>query len=416
MTEKVSAFDKKSNLILPKSKHQKRRWPDNVAIIGGGRWARVLIKVLHTIAPKEVKMSIHSLHNAKGMEAWVSHQGFENRIGVYSILPNFSSNVSNAVIVVNAAGDHEKSAKWALGQDYPVLVEKPLSLNFLAAQRLANLALSRKIYLATAQVFLFASYVETFSKIVADENEIISINVIWMDLQSYDAGLPVYLDWMPHILSILGTFLVSPTPLCEKIDLLGGGSHLNIHLIYGQIPCSIELVRNGNSRQRIFEVCTRHKKLTLDFSDEPGVIFVNGISQSGDSNWHVKKKPVAKMLESFLTGAAGGIRDARLDVSVGLNANQVIDQIATIYRSALIPWLNNELAVNQDVISVDLRYALIEILCVNDSDSVISIEKRIEYLYRHIKEHVTTSKVEKEYLDEKSIDLIIKQGKASSYL
>ena len=87
------------------------------------------------------------------------------------------------------------------------------------------MALTRNIYLATAQVFLFASYVETFSKIIANENEIISINVLWKDPQSekrygevksYDPGLPLYLDWMPHILSILIAFLVDPTPICEK--------------------------------------------------------------------------------------------------------------------------------------------------------------------------------------------------------
>ena len=72
--------------------------------------------------------------------------------------------------------------------------------------------------------------------------------------------------------------------------------------------------------------------------------------------------------------------------------------------------------MNQDVLSSDLRYALIEILLGKDSDSVISIEKRIEYLYRYLKVHITTFNVEKEYFDEKAIELIIKQGKASSYL
>ena len=75
--------------------------------------------------------------------------------------------VKNAIIVVNAASDHEESVEWALGQGCPVLVEKPFCLNFFAAQRLANLALTKNRYLATAHVFLFASYVETFSKLVS---------------------------------------------------------------------------------------------------------------------------------------------------------------------------------------------------------------------------------------------------------
>ena len=411
--------------MLPDSKQHHGLCPDDVAVIGGGRWTRVLAEVLCTITPPGVKLSIHSLHNAKGMETWVSDRGLENRIGVYSFLPSFTSNTSNAIIVVNAASDHEESVEWALGQGCPVLVEKPFCLNFFAAQRLANLALTRNCYLATAHVFLFASYVENFSKLIADENEIISIRVVWMDLQSesrygevksYDPGLPVYLDWMPHILSILGTFLVAPTQLCEKLDFLKGGSHLNIHLNYGQIPCTIELVRNGNSRQRIFEVITRQKRITLDFSYEPGVIFTDEIEQCGDSDWNNNPKPVAKMLEAFLIGAATGVRDERLDISIGLNSNQVIDQIGTLYHEALVNWMNNELALHQDGINSDLCYSLIEILQLKDSNSVIPMEQRIDYVYGHIKEHVMTSNVETEHCVLEDIEMIIKQGRVSSYL
>ena len=411
--------------MLPESKHHHRVWPDNVAIIGGGRWARVLTEVLYTIAPPWVKLSIHSLHNAKGMETWVSDRGLEKRIGVYSFLPSFPHKKSNAIIVVNAASDHEKTVEWALGQDCPVIVEKPFCLNFFAAQRLANLALTRNLYLATAHVFLFASYVDAFSKLIADESEIVSVRVLWMDPQSesrygevksYDSALPVYADWLPHILSILGTFAEAPTQLGEKLEFLRGGSHLNIHLNYGQIPCEIELVRNGNSRQRIIEVNTRQKRITLDFSSEPGVIYTDDIAQCADPDWSDNPKPVAKMLEAFLIGAATGVRDERLDISIGLNANQVIDQTATLYHDALVPWLNNELASHKDDISSDLCYALIEILKLKDSNSVITIEQRIDYLYRHIKEHVKKSNVETKLCVVEAIELIIKQGRASSFL
>jgi predicted dehydrogenase len=120
-------------LILPKSKNYHGSYPNNVVVIGGGRWARVIVEELHKLSPPEVNISIHSLHNAKGMEAWVSNKGFENKIDVYSFLPNSYSNTSTAVIIVNAASDHDKSLRWALERDYSVLVEKPLSLNFLAA-------------------------------------------------------------------------------------------------------------------------------------------------------------------------------------------------------------------------------------------------------------------------------------------
>lgn len=400
-------------------------YPENVAVIGGGRWARVLTEVLCDLVPMDVKLSVHSPRNSKSMMAWISERGLEKRISVFSSLPRFPSDASNAIIVANAARDHENAVEWGLAQGCPVLVEKPLCLNFVAAQRLFKLALNRKTYLATAHVFLFASYVEAFSKLVAGVNKIVSIRVLWMDPQSenrygevksYDPGLPVYADWLPHVISILGTFLIGTNPLCEHLDFFKGGAHLKIKLIYGQIPCAIELVRNGNSRQRVIEVVTDQKKLTLDFGKEPGAIYTDATLLSSDQSWNDQPKPVASMLAAFLKGAAGGFRDSRLDMSIGLSASHVINQTESQYHVAMLSWLNKDFLKKQDGINSDLRYALIELLQAQDTASSVPLEQRINYLYRHIKELVMASNGEPESCTADVIKLIIKQGKTSLYL
>lgn len=399
--------------------------PDNVAVIGGGRWARVLVEVLCDLVPLGVKLSVHSPRNAKMMMAWVSERGLEKRISVSSSLPSLPSDASNAIIVTNAACDHESSVEWALTQGYPVLVEKPLCLNFATAQRLANLALARKVYLATAHVFLFASYVEAFSKHVADVSKIVSIRVLWMDpqsesrygeIKSYDPGLPIYADWLPHVISILDTLGFGRDLLCENLDFLKGGAHLKINLIYGQISCDIELVRNGNTRQRIIEVITDQKKITLDFGKEPGSIYSDTTLLSLDQNLTDEPKPVTRMLAAFLQGAAGGMLDSRLDVSIGLSACHVINQTEFLYQAALLSWLNKELLTKQDGINSDMCYALTEILQAQDNRSSVPLAIRIDYLYRHIKELVMTSSVEPKSCTADVIKLIIKQGKITSYL
>ncbi|WP_114651973.1 Gfo/Idh/MocA family oxidoreductase [Polynucleobacter necessarius] len=400
-------------------------YPDNVAVIGGGRWARVLTEVLCDLVPLGVKLSVHSPRNAKMMVAWVSERGLEKRISVSSSLPSFPSDASSAIIVTNAACDHERSVEWALTQGYPVLVEKPLCLSFVAAQRLANLALARKVYLATAHVFLFASYVEEFSKHVADVNKIVSIRVLWMDpqsesrygeIKSYDPGLPIYADWLPHVISILGTLVIGRDLLCEHLDFLKGGAHLKINLIYGQIPCVIELVRNGNSRQRVIEVITDQKKITLDFGKEPGSIYSEATLLSADQNLTDKPKPVARMLTAFLQGAAGGILDSRLDMSIGLSASHAINQTKFLYNAALLSWLNKELLTKQDGINSDLCYALTELLQAQDNGSSVPLAIRIDYLYRRIKELVMPLNIKPESCTADVIKLIIKQGNISSYL
>ncbi len=399
-------------------------WPDYVAVIGGGRWARILIEVICNLTPMSVKISVHSPRNFTAMGDWVVAQGFENRIRVYSDYPKSITGKTGAIIVANAAHDHEKAIEWALYQRLSVLVEKPVTLSFFATQRMVDLANSQNTYLATAHVFLFASYIETFSKLVSNENRIVSIRVLWSDpqiesrygeMKNYDPGLPIYADWLPHIISILNTFTNGPAILSENISFFRGGAHLKINLLYDHIPCEIELSRNHNARQRIIEVNTEKKKITLNFGREPGIICINAKVIYSDSDWDHKPKPVSNMLSAFLKASAGGNFDARLDHSIGLTASQLIDQTKTFYHAALLPWLNRELKKHPDTISSDLRYALAEILQMNDSESILPIEQRINYLYRNIKEFILISNDRTiKCIDD--VNTIIKQGKNTSYL
>ena len=400
-------------------------WPDYVFVIGGGRWARVLLEVTCSLTPVSVKIYVCSPRNFTSMEEWVLATGLGDRIQVRSDYPKTISCKNGAVIVANAAYHHEKAIKWALYQRLPVLVEKPVTLSFSATQRMVDLANSQRTYFATAHVFLFASYIENFSKLVSSQGGIVSIRVLWTDpriecrygeTKNYDAGLPVYADCLPHIISILSTFIIRPAKLSENIGFFRGGEHLRINLLYGQISCLIEMARNQDSRQRIIEVNTEKRKITLDFSREPGVIYTDSEGQCGDKYWNHKPKPVSNMLSAFLQTAAGGNSDSRLDHSIGLTANQLIDQTTTFYRAAFWTWLNSELKKNQDTIKSDLRYALSEILQMRDSDSVVPIEQRINYLYQNLKGFIFRSNKATIIPIEYAIYLIIKQGKTTSYL
>lgn len=362
--------------------------PDSVAVIGGGRWARVLTEVLCSIVPPTVAISVHSLHNAKSMSVWAAARGLGDRICLSSEWPQFLSAKSSAVIVVNAARDHERAVEWALSAGVPVLVEKPIALTASASQRLADLARSRNVRFAAAHIFLFARYVDHFSRLVADVGGGRFVRVHWTDPKfeyrygehkQYDAGLPVFADWLPHILSIVSALTPSLPLRCEKIKVLRGGAHLELDLMSGDIPCSVQLVRNSDRRQRIIEVTAGQKMLRLDFSKEPGIITCGGTTMVGDPDWEVKKRPAARMLTAFLIWAAGGVCDNRLNIETGLRACHIIDQVLGKYRSFLMPWLLERLASSEQV-DDDLRYALSEILQANGPLSTAAIDRQIERL------------------------------------
>ena len=367
-------------------------FPTNVLVIGGGRWSRVLVGVLCELAPPAVNLFVHSPSNAAAMSEWASMRGIGTRLKVSSFFPGQLAGASSAIIVANAACDHEMSVERALCLGAPVLVEKPIALNFSSARRLAELARMQNARLAAANVFLFAGYVERFSKIVAESPGLRSVRVRWSDprteirhgeAKSYDPALPVYADWLPHIISVL-TALAGSRPIrCKKVNVMRGGAELEIDLMLGTTPCSIALARNGSSRKRRFEVEAGRNIATLDFSEEPGTIGLDSTSECADPCWASHPKPVSRMLTAFLEGASSGVWDDRLDVSIGLRACDVIEQVSHLYRTALLPWLSQRLLAGEN--DDDLRYALSEILLSEDPHSKVALAEKIEYVFHKIR-------------------------------
>jgi predicted dehydrogenase len=344
-------------------------WPERVAVIGGGRWARQLTQVLCDLTPPTVRISMHSRHNAESLSVWARSRGLGERVEVSFTWPHLGAR-STAVIVANAARDHESAAVAALSECVPVLVEKPMAPTAAASRRLIDLARSRNTRFAAAHVFLFARYLESFARLVTETGGIRSLRVRWMDpsdesrygeKKRFDPSLPIFADWLPHVLSITNALTPGLPQRCERLKFLRGGAHLELELLLGSTPCSVELVRNGDRRQRIVEVVTLEKTLLLDFSREPGTITCGSQTSNGDPDWSRAMGPAALMLQAFLRWAAGGEFDSRLDIELGLRASEVIDQAAGMYKAALVPWLASELASPQSE-SDDLRYALTELL------------------------------------------------------
>lgn len=369
-------------------------FPSNVLVVGGGRWSRVLLGVLCELVPSTVNLFVQSSRNASAMEKWASMQGIESRLKVSSNFPEGLGGTRTAIIVANAASDHAKSVERALLLGAPVLVEKPIALDFVSAQRLAALAGARQTYLAASNVFLFAAYVERFSRVVSHSSEIRGLHVHWSDPQvevrhgetkSYDPALPVYADWLPHIISVLSTLTGSGAVRCTKVDLQRGGAELAIDLMLGSTPCSILLARNGDSRRRVFQVQTAQDRASLDFSQEPGTIEIGTTSECADPLWTTRPKPLSKMLAAFLEGASSGVWDDRLDVRIGLRACDVIDQVTHLYQKALLPWLSRKVLSGE--IDADFRYALSEILLSEDPHSNALLAEKLEHVSRQIKGH-----------------------------
>ncbi len=360
-------------------------YPDYVSIIGGGRWARVLTEVLCTFLPPTTCLSIHSRNNSSLMSNWLVERKLDSRVIVFEGLPEYRTGARQATIVVNAAKDHEKATKWAFSAGVPVLVEKPIASSAYASQQLADEFRRKNIPFAAAHVFLFATYLDNFRSIVRNAERVRSIRFIWTDPKSekrygenksYDPGLPVYADCLPHVLSIINTLVSAPVQTCKKMDFKRGGAQLDLELLLNEVQCVVTLERNSDIRRRILKVVTEEKTYQLDFAEEPGTITYDSTILSGDPNWDSSARPIAKMLDAFLLWVGGGKEDERLSIETGLLACRVIDQANDLYLSAQIPWLISRLASNKKL-DDDLRYSLVELFRSDRTWSDAQIDRGI---------------------------------------
>ncbi len=319
------------------------------------------------------------------MSAWLDERALSGRVQLSSALPESPEPGRDAIVVVNAAGDHETTVDWALSAGLATIVEKPMALSGLAAQRLADLARDRGVRFAPAHVFLFARYVEHFAAALCSEGSMQRIEVEWTDPRSeeryeeqkrYDASVPVFADWLPHIVSVLGALVGVLPDQCQRFEYRRGGAALELELTAGEIPCSVRIARNADRRRRFVRAIAGGRPFELDFSSEPGMISGPHGVISGDPEWSTGMRPVARMLSTFLGWAAGGPFDDRLATAPALRACQLIDEVARRYRAAAGTWIAAALAA-APAVDDDLHYALTELVQRHGRLPEAQIEQRI---------------------------------------
>lgn len=364
-------------------------FPNCVSIVGGGRWARVITSTVCSLVPKETSVDIYSKSNATGMQEWAAQQEFAQSV---SILPErFEDAVpkSGVAIVANAAVNHTPAVKAALTAGVPVLVEKPFAPTLDQIIQMTDLAAETGVYLASAHVFLFANYLRNFADAIQAAGPVKTIEINWCDpknesrdggRKSFDSSLPVFVDCLPHIVSILSALIGTSDITYSGISTKRGGAQTNLTLIANGVEVTVRLERNAQSRQRTIAVEAEQGLLSLDFSNEPGTITAGDEARSADLDWSRGPRPMAQMIQAFLQSAGGTEPDPRLNTAVALSAGKLIDAMHPDYAEAMSEWLGDQLLRDRSVIDDDLRYALVEALQKQGSHPPQQLDKMIEEL------------------------------------
>ena len=285
-----------------------------VALIGGGRWARVIADVLAGMLPAAMPVVLCSPGNAASWQQArpCRHWGVTDSLDRALRMDSLSH-----VIIARRARTHAATALRAIAAGHRVLVEKPFCLHADELAALRGAAAPQQC--RCGLVYLFANYLSDFVELVAAAgHRPRAIALAWSDAasecrygerKSYDPALNVAQDVLPHIWSIARAILPAGALSVEAVEIGGGGAQVALDLAIGGSAVRALLRREHGRRERHLTVTTPEATLALDFSTEPPAVRRNGrllpIVFPPES-------PLRSELMQFLADRPAGLADIRV--------------------------------------------------------------------------------------------------------
>lgn len=284
-----------------------------VALVGGGRWGRVLCRVLAGMRQVR-RVHLVSRRNARGMHDWLASEGLAHRVELHAKLDPVLWNADvTAAIVANLPSEHFATARWLLENGKHVLVEKPFAQTRSEAQALIDLAESRGLVAAVAFEFFLASYIHYFRSVVHNRGHphpIELTEITWHDAAQEEgwgvsrrpsATAHVIADLLPHVLSLLTVLFGRLPARTLRAQAPEGQLSATLELAYGTHPVRVSLSRAGTEPRRAIRISTRGGPgFLLDFSSEPGTVWEDGVALPPDGLWDSLPRPVPAEIGYFL--------------------------------------------------------------------------------------------------------------------
>jgi predicted dehydrogenase len=260
------------------------------------------------------------------------------------------SEATGVALIVNSAHEHRGSVETVLDAGYHVVCEKPLAFSRHDAVALLDRADGLGLKLFGTNTYLFAEYLHVLRREWLDGKTFSELALTWADAtgesrygeaKSYDSSVPVFVDVLPHVASIV---LATHGPWTfdqASIEVDRGGSAVSARFAGDGLTVRASLSRNSPRRIRRLRFSGPEGQVTLDFAVEPGVVSVdqeNGVA--ADPAWDSRRKPIAQMLQSVQAYFDGGELDDRLAPDAALLAGDLIDGVTDSYVQQQIDFLD----------------------------------------------------------------------------
>ncbi|MEM6309327.1 MAG: Gfo/Idh/MocA family oxidoreductase [Pseudomonadota bacterium] len=246
-----------------------------VVLLGGGRWARVILSVL-TELDKVGQVIWVTRHGFEANQCWLAQQGFSGVTLQSPDVPFWDQNPS-AVIIATQTSRHAALLQEAIEKQVPALCEKPFAMDYDQAEQLVQLSQRNGTIAGVNLEFLYASYLHDFKHALVSQH-FRSIHIDWQDpifeirhgeKKFGDVYTPLVHDSLPHCWSLLRV-LTQKTPVdLEKIDYDHEGQ---ITLAGTCNTTNVRIALNRRATTRVRRVSVNDGEAVLEFSQEPGTM------------------------------------------------------------------------------------------------------------------------------------------------
>lgn len=144
-----------------------------LVLLGGGRWARVLMSVLANVLPTDWQILWVTQHGRRAAELWCGEQGAnaarpKGWIEIASQVSHAQLLHMQAAIVATSPHTHADWLRRLLNAQVPTLCEKPLVLDPHQAEELECQAVAVNCPLGVNVELHYASYMQHFARLVSD--------------------------------------------------------------------------------------------------------------------------------------------------------------------------------------------------------------------------------------------------------
>ncbi len=283
------------------------RFPlERVALVGGGRWSRVLLPVMKSLLQSNAEIIWATEHGKDRARRWLS----ENQVDHVTLCTHADIGKADldAAVVATMPSTHGQQVRTLLECGIPTLCEKPLTLAADEAVELQQIAEHLNCPLGVNLELYFASFVEEFAEAVRGQGQggsrVRQVEIVWKDpwseirygeVKNGDIYTSIVDDMWPHCWSLLRRLCPGEkVRLLEQTEYRPMDGSVSISTLFGEAKVKVTLSRR--SEQRVRTINVNGGEAILDFSQEPGHVVIDGVTQT--NQWR-GERPLSRSLSSF---------------------------------------------------------------------------------------------------------------------